>query len=93
MNQLEKLKKSNPEVFLNRTLYSEVHRILESYTFKLSARREVLAFFPKKARLKKKSSDPPLPIFLMEPPRTPTPGKHSRSASDCPTPTAVMENE
>lgn len=49
--RLDLIKREHPEVFAQRALYLQAHHMLESYTFKLSARREVLALFSEEARL------------------------------------------
>lgn len=50
--KLESIKREHPEVFNKRSLYLEALRILESYTFKLTARREIIAFFSEDAKRK-----------------------------------------
>lgn len=50
--RLEHIKRDHPDLFSQRSLYAQVHRMLESYTFKLTARREVLALFSDDARVK-----------------------------------------
>lgn len=51
-SRLDHIKRDHPEVFNKRELYLNVHRVLESYTFKLSARREILAMFGNEAKLR-----------------------------------------
>ena len=53
---LEQRKISNPEVFSSRNLYVTVHRVLESYSFRLTTRREILRLFTIQARLYQSSS-------------------------------------
>jgi hypothetical protein len=53
-SRLENIRNSHPEIFASRNLYLSVHKMLESYTFKLAARREVLMLFFAEAKLKKK---------------------------------------
>jgi hypothetical protein len=50
--RLDHLRRDHPEVFSRRSLYVQVHHMLESYTFKLTARREILALFSEDARVK-----------------------------------------
>lgn len=50
--RLDYIKREHPELFTQRALYAQVHRMLESYTFKLTARREILALFTEDARIK-----------------------------------------
>jgi hypothetical protein len=50
--RLELLKKENPEIFQRRSLYSEVMKILESYNFKLTARRDILGLFADVSKIK-----------------------------------------
>ncbi len=59
--RLDHIRKEHPEVFCRRALYVNVHRILESYTFKLSARRDVLALFAPEARMREVLPPPPPP--------------------------------
>jgi hypothetical protein len=51
-NRLEALKRDRPEIFNKHSLYVDVHRILESYNFKLTARKDVLNLFTEAARVK-----------------------------------------
>jgi len=53
---LEQRKISNPEAFSSRNLYVTVHRVLESYSFRLTTRREILRLFTIQARLYQSSS-------------------------------------
>lgn len=53
---LEQRKISNPEVFSSRNLYVTVHRVLESYSFRLTTRREILRLFTIQARIYQSSS-------------------------------------
>lgn len=50
--RLDAIRRQNPQVFDKHSLYVDVHRILESYSFKLTARRDILALFSTTARLK-----------------------------------------
>jgi hypothetical protein len=50
--RLESIRREHSEIFDKYSLYVDVQRILESYNFKLTARREILALFSEKARLK-----------------------------------------
>ena len=50
--KLDALKKDFPQAFSNRLLFTEVQRLFELYTFKLSARREISGLFSEMARLK-----------------------------------------
>lgn len=50
--RLDHLRKEHPELFGRRSLYVTVHRMLESYTFKLQARKDVLALFSPEARMR-----------------------------------------
>eukprot|EP01039_Chlorochromonas_danica_P002589 gene2589-2831_t len=50
--RLDTIRRQNPQVFDKHSLYVDVHRILESYSFKLTARRDILALFSTNARLK-----------------------------------------
>jgi hypothetical protein len=50
--RLEQLKKEFPALFSKRALYVEVLKMLDNYTFKLVARREVLKLFSQDAKLK-----------------------------------------
>ena len=43
--KLIRLRDAHPDVFGNRRVYATVHRMFEFYTFKLSARRDVVALF------------------------------------------------
>ena len=44
-NKLIRLREAHPDVFGNRRVYATVHRMFEFYTFKLAARRDVVALF------------------------------------------------
>lgn len=55
--RLDHMRKEHPELFAQRGLYLQVHRMLESYTFKLNARREILALFSDEARVKTPAAD------------------------------------
>lgn len=50
--RLESLKIKNADLFKSRELYVEVRKLLDNNTYKLAARREVLALFSVDARLK-----------------------------------------
>ena len=50
--RLDLMKKERPELFSKRSLFVEVLKILDAYTFKLTARREVLKLFTNNAKLK-----------------------------------------
>lgn len=50
--RLEGIRRERKEIFDKHSLYVDVHRILESYNFKLTARREILALFSEAARVK-----------------------------------------
>ena len=50
--KLDRIKAENPDLFAQRELYTQVHRMLESYNFKLTARRDILALFADDAKLK-----------------------------------------
>lgn len=49
-SRLDHLKREHPELFAKRSLYANVHRMLESYTFKLTARRDITALFAADAK-------------------------------------------
>lgn len=51
-NKLEALKKSDPELFTRRTIYVEVQRMFEAYTYKLNCRREIVNLFSMDAMMK-----------------------------------------
>ncbi len=51
-SRLENMKKENPHLFASRHLYVEVLKILESYTFKLTARRDIIGLFSEEAKKK-----------------------------------------
>lgn len=51
-SRLESIKRDYPHVFSSRALYIEVLKILESYTFKLTARRDIIALFTDEAKKK-----------------------------------------
>jgi hypothetical protein len=50
--RLDHIRREHPHLFAQRSLYLQAHRMLESYTFKLNARRDILALFTDEARLK-----------------------------------------
>ncbi len=50
--RLDHLKREHPEVFAKRGVYCSVQRMLETYTFKLSARRDVVALFAQEAKVR-----------------------------------------
>lgn len=50
--RLDNLKKTNPELFNQRNVYVEVHKMFESYTFKLAVRRDIVNYFTLDARMK-----------------------------------------
>jgi hypothetical protein len=50
--RLETIRREHSELFDKHSLYCDVHRLLESYNFKLAARREILGFFSETARIK-----------------------------------------
>jgi hypothetical protein len=51
-SRLDHLKREHPELFAKRSLYVNVHRMLDSYTFKLTARRDITALFTADAKQK-----------------------------------------
>ena len=51
LKKLNQLRNQNPDAFSSR-VYATVHRIFEGYTFKLTARREIIGLFPAEAMLK-----------------------------------------
>eukprot|EP01038_Epipyxis_sp_PR26KG_P005836 gene5836-8052_t len=51
-NKLDKLKRDSPDLFKRRNLFIEVHKMFESYSFKLSVRREIMALFDNEAKIK-----------------------------------------
>ncbi len=57
-SRLENIKKEHPHVFNKREVYVEVLKILEAYTFKLTARRDIIGLFTDEA--KKKPTSPSL---------------------------------
>ena len=69
---LEQRKISNPEVFSSRNLYVTVHRVLESYSFRLSTRREILKLFTIQAKLRQSSSSSTSSVANLSPSPTPT---------------------
>ncbi len=71
-NKLDHIKHEHPEVFNKRSLYLEVLHILESYTFKLTARREIVAFFTEEA--KRKVASPGHPSEIAQHTANSTPG-------------------
>ena len=50
--RLDHIKRDHPAIFARRSLYVQVHHMLESYTFKLTARRDVLALFTDDAKMR-----------------------------------------
>lgn len=60
--RLENIKKDYPQVFSNRQLYVEVLKILESYTFKLTARRDIINLFSDEAKKKRQYKVEPIPL-------------------------------
>jgi hypothetical protein len=50
--RLEVIRKEHPEVFSSRSLYSDVMRIFDSYTFKLNVRRDLVNMFSEAAKMK-----------------------------------------
>jgi hypothetical protein len=63
--RLEAIKKENPELFGRRSLFLEVMRILECYTFKLTARRDIVNLFSDTAKQKKALDSTSLPSSPM----------------------------
>lgn len=51
-SRLEAMRRDRPEIFSKHSLYVDVHRLLESYSFKLTARKDILGLFTEAARLK-----------------------------------------
>jgi len=49
---LFRLRINHPEIFASRDLYLGVHRLLETYSYKLALRRDILKLFPPEARLR-----------------------------------------
>jgi hypothetical protein len=49
--RIESIKKENPQLFTSKKFYRLVNLMLESYTFKLTARRDILALFSEEAKL------------------------------------------
>jgi hypothetical protein len=52
-NKLESLRVQRPEIFDDRKVYVAVLRLLDTFTFKLSARRDVLNLFSVQAKMRK----------------------------------------
>lgn len=50
--RLDHLRREHSEVFCKRSLYCTVHRMMETYTFKLTARRDILALFSSEAKIR-----------------------------------------
>lgn len=49
-SKLEAIRSQRPEVFSNRQLYLATRYLLDNYTFKLSARRDIFSMFPTEAK-------------------------------------------
>ena len=49
-NKLEQMKTQRPEIFQSRQLFVSVLRLLENYTFKLGARRDIVNLFTIEAK-------------------------------------------
>lgn len=56
--KLEAIKKQYPQIFAKRSLFLEVMRLLDSYTFKLTARRDLINLFSDSAKKKDVPSAP-----------------------------------
>lgn len=56
-SRLDSIKREYPDLFNSRPLFIDVMRVLDSYSFKLTARRDIAALFTEQAKMK----NPPVP--------------------------------
>ena len=55
--RLDHMRRANPDLFSRRELFVEVMKILETFNFKLTARRDIVSFFPETARLRSREAE------------------------------------
>ena len=51
-SKLEAIRNQKPEVFSSRQLYVACRHLLDTYTFKLNVRRDIMALFAPEAKLR-----------------------------------------
>jgi hypothetical protein len=60
--RLERLKSQRPDIFASRELYTAVRVMLDHFTFKLPARRQVTSLFSVEAKMTSDASENPIQI-------------------------------
>lgn len=79
--RLDSIKREYPDLFHSRALFLDVMRVLDSYSFKLTARRDISSLFTDQAKMK----NPPCPPLALTMSVGSAEGSHQNSPSTMPT--------